>query len=51
MITTDEVLIRSILEDPTVRDAYWGELRPERVIFYNAVYLYYAGGGLFLATY
>ena len=50
MITTDEVLIRSILEDPTVKGAYEG-LSPDSVFFDNAVYFYYEGVGLFPATF
>jgi hypothetical protein len=51
MITTDEKLIRSILEDPSVRDGYWGELRPDNVFLDNVVYFYYENVGLFPATF
>ena len=51
MITTDEKLIRSILEDPTVSGGYWGELRPDNVFLDNVVYFYYEGVGLFPATF
>lgn len=51
MITTDEKLIRSILEDPEVRGGYWGELRPDNVFLDNVVYFYYEGVGLFPATF
>lgn len=51
MITTDEKLIRSILEDPEIRGGYWGELRPDNVFLDNVVYYYYEGVGLFPATF